>query len=399
MIPVEQAQSLIADAIRPLHAVPVPLAEAVHGVLAEPARARFDLPRFTQSAVDGYAVCHADLAHLPVQLPLTGHIAAAAQAAVPQLTPGQAMRVLTGGMVPHGADTVVRQEKTRVDGSTLTVLEGVNPHEDVRDQGEECAEGSVVAETGTAVTAGLIGTLATAGIDSVTIRRPPRVVVLTTGDEVVTDGSALHLGQIPDANGPQLAARLAAWGMAPLRVEHVPDREDAVRDALERAFLDADIVLSTGGVSVGDHDYIPGAAEAIGARRVLWKVAQKPGMPLYVAERQGRLLFGLPGNPASVLVNLLVYVRPAALRLQGLEAPRLWSRLARLSGKPPKPEARKVRWLRGVVSYDELGICHFEALGGQASHMLGNLVRANALGWLPAGDAAPGTLRWLPLDA
>lgn len=394
---VEEALNLIAAATQPLPVVRVPLIEAVHCVLAEPARAHFDLPRFTQSAVDGYALRHQDLTALPQTLPLSGHVAAAARSRAPELKPGTAMRILTGGMLPTGADTVVRQEKTRKQDAAIDIIEAVAPGTDIRPQGEECREGSVIAKLGTLITPALIAPLATAGVDTVSVRRPPRIVVLTTGDEIVSDGSKLRPGQIPDSNGPQLAAWLTSWGIPLLRVEHVPDHEQDTRKALERAFMDADMVLSCGGVSVGDHDYVPAAAKAIGAREVLWKVAQKPGMPLYVAEKDQRLLFGLPGNPASVLVNLLVYVRDAALRMQGVEAPQRWSHYARVCGRPIRPEARKVRWVRGVVRYDDRGTCLFEALGGQASHMLGNLLRANALAWVPAGERSPDSVRWLPL--
>ena len=394
---VEEALNLIAAATQPLHAVRVPLTEAVHCVLAEPARAHFDLPRFTQSAVDGYALRHQDLTALPQTLPLSGHVAAAAQSQAPDLKPGTAMRILTGGMLPTGADTVVRQEKTRKQDAAIDIVEAVGPGTDIRPQGEECREGSVIAKVGTLVTPALIAPLATAGVENVSVRQPPRIVVLTTGDEIVSDGSKLRLGQIPDSNGPQLAAWSTSWGIPPLRVEHVPDHEEDTRNALERAFADADMVLSCGGVSVGDHDYIPAAARAIGAREVLWKVAQKPGMPLFVAERAGRLLFGLPGNPGSVLVNLLIYVRTAILRMQGMEPPREWSRFATVKGATIQPEPTRVRWVRGIIDYTDDGRCNFEALGGQASHMLGNLAQANALARIPRGSTAPTWVRWMPI--
>ena len=244
---------------------------------------------------------------------------------------------------------------------------------------------------------GLIGALALAGVSSVRVRRAPRIVVLITGDEVVPHGGPLQLGQVPDANGPLLGSCLAQWQCAPIRVEYVADREDRVREALARAFDEADLVLSSGGVSVGDLDFIPSVSEALGAERVLWKVAQKPGMPLYVARRGHSLLFGLPGNPASVLVNLHVYLRHALDCMLGCDPQRRWQ-----YGRAPaalRREPSKTFWLRGIAATDAEGRVQLRSLAGQASHMLGNLAHANALIRVPGLHDAPAAdvLRWTPL--
>lgn len=383
MISVDEALARVIAAARPLGTETLPLATARGRVLAARASAQHPLPLFTQSAVDGYAVRQADLAALPCTLPLAAPIAARAQTAHPVLAPGMAVRILTGGLLPLGADTVVRQERTTRSEHSVTVLEAVETGTDIRTMGEEMPASSIVATAGQMVTPGLIGALALAGVPQVAVWKLPRIVVLVSGDEVVRDGSPLQLGQVPDANGPLLQAYLSEWGIPPLRIEPVADTAEAVRAAMARAFADADLVLTTGGVSVGDHDYIPSVAESLGAARVLWKVAQKPGMPLYVGKRDGVLLFGLPGNPASVLVNLMVYVRAALDAMQQLDPARRWQP-ATLT-EAPRADREKTLWLRACT--DEHGA--MKLLGGQASHMLGNLAQATALLRVPPLTASP----------
>jgi molybdopterin molybdotransferase len=397
MIRVDDALARVAAALPTLTEEAIDTRDALGRVLAGDARTAHPLPLFDQSAVDGYAVRHADLLSAPTTLPLTTTVAASAQASRVRLAPGTAARIFTGGLLPENADTVVRQELTRRAGEAVTILEAVAPGTDLRREGEELAQDSVVAQAGARITPGLLAALALAGAHRIPVRRMPRIAVLITGDEVVPHGATLKLGQVPDANGPLIGAQLAHWGVPPIRIDYVADREDAVREALASAFDRADIVLTSGGVSVGDFDFIPAVAERLGAERVLWKVAQKPGMPLYVARRGSSLLFGLPGNPASVLVNLHVYVRDALDRMLGLDPSARWRHA--LAPTRLHREREKTFWLRAVVAADEHGQLRAQTLAGQASHMLGNLARANALLRVPGLDEteAVGVLRWLSL--
>lgn len=377
LLSVDEALARVIAAAHSLGTETLPLTAARNRVLAADAHAQHPLPLFTQSAVDGYAVHHADLATLPVRLPLAAPIAARAQAAQAVLLPGMAARILTGGLLPQGADTVVRQELAQAGNGETTLLQAVAIGTDIRVVGEEMPQGALVARAGERITPGLVGALAQAGYAQVLVQRLPRILVLVSGDEVVANGQPLLLGQVPDANGPLLHAFLSEWGVPPLRIEAMADTAEAVREAMARAFADADIVLTTGGVSVGDYDYIPAVAESLGAQRVFWKVAQKPGMPLYVATHQNALLFGLPGNPASVLVNLLVYVRAALDAMQGLDPMQRWHQAT--LADPIKRDAVKTLWLRAQQGLDAQGNGTFTLLRGQASHMLGNLAQANAL--------------------
>ncbi len=396
LISVREALSAL-DAIAPLPSRRTRVAHALHRVLAEPALAACDLPPFTQSAVDGYAVRHQDLS--AGVLPLSGTVRASALSSPPELAPGTAQRIYTGGMLPRGADTVVRQEWTRAKDNAIEFLRVPEHGADVRARGEELRAGAALAQAGLRLAPGSIAALAAAGMQEVPAHGAPRIAVLVTGDEVAPPGTACKLGQVPDANGPLVTTWLAAQGYAKVRLEYVPDSAQAVRAALLRALSHSDLVLTTGGVSVGDHDYVPATALELGARPLFWKVAQKPGKPVFAALRQRALLVGLPGNPASVLVNLLVYVRRALDRLEGVREPGPGFRTALLDS-PVKGYAERDQWLRMALRHDEEGRTRLSLLPKQGSHMLSNLVGTPALAWIPAGPTslpAGALVRWTSL--
>jgi molybdopterin molybdotransferase len=396
MIPVDDALAIVTGAVSPTPGEVVSLADALGRVLAAPVDSTFPLPPFDQSAVDGYAARHADNARVPVTLPVKGVVAARGYDNRPELDLGTLMRIFTGGVVPEGADTIVRQEATLPGGDErITVNDEIPLGTDLRRAGEEAPTGTRIAPAGAVVTPGMIGALALAGTDNVSVHAAPRVTVFVSGDEVVPLGQSLGLGQVPDTNGPLLAAHLAAWGITPVAVEHLADTEGAVRAALERAFATSDLVLTSGGVSVGDFDFIPRAAADLGADVLLHKVAQKPGMPLFVARRGDSLLLGLPGNPGAVFVNTHVYVRAALDVMTGLDPRARWRRAPMPAGI--RREKDKVFWLRAVARYDDMGTVALEQLGHQASHMLSNLADATALVRIPPEGEPATTVDWLPL--
>jgi molybdopterin molybdotransferase len=395
VIPVDDALERLLDAVTPLGAETVSLHDALGRVLASPVHSAYPLPPFDQSAVDGFAVRHADIAHVPTTLPVKGVVAARGYDERPWLDLGTMMRIFTGGVVPDGADTIVRQEATEPGGDErTTVKDAVAFGADVRRAGEELAQGALIAESGAVVTPGLVGALALAGAEKVSVRAQPRVTVFVTGDEVVELGQPLKLGQVPDTNGPVMAAHLASWGVTPVEVAHVADTESGVRAALERAFAASDLVLTSGGVSVGDFDFIPRVAESLGAETLLWKVAQRPGMPLFVARLGTSLLMGLPGNPGAVYVNLHVYVRAVLDAMTGLDPHARWRRAPMPEGVRREPG--KTFWLR-CIARDDNGVIRLEQLGHQASHMLSNLASATALARIPPEGEPAETVDWLPL--
>jgi molybdopterin molybdotransferase len=247
MITVDEAIDRVRTSVPRLNAELVPTTATLGRVLTEPVTTLHPLPRFHQSAVDGFAVRHPDIARTPATLPIACVVAAGPRGRTPDLAAGTAARIFTGALLPEGADTIVRQELTSADEKYVTVHERVTRGADVRWEGEELPAGSPLCAPGTRVKAGLIGALVLSGACHVKVVRRPRVRVLVTGDEITPSGLPLGLGQVPDSNGPLISAALTQWGVDSIVVDYVPDRPDAVERALRAAFDDADLVISSGG--------------------------------------------------------------------------------------------------------------------------------------------------------
>ncbi len=368
---------------------------ALGRVLAQPVASKVDLPLFTQSAVDGYALRAADAL---MNLRLTGDIPAGSPALL-SLQPGTAMRILTGGALPDGADTVARQEIVERTADSIRLLKPVAAGMDTRYRGEELKTGEVIADAGRRLHSGLLAALAMAGVSEVSVRRRPRIAVLVTGDEIVRVGSVLKPGQVYDANGPLMKSWFVEHGYAAPEVHYVPDRPDAVEEALKRALDSSDLIISSGGVSVGDRDYLPQLAPKLGVQNIFWNVAQKPGKPLWFGVKDGKAFMGLPGNPGAVLIGLAVHVSCALGVLEGRTTPQPEWRAGILEA-PVKADEHRDRLVRMSLRYDETGRVQLKPLPRQDSHMLSNLAKAAALVWLPvrATDYAAGeAARWLSL--
>lgn len=399
LLSIEQAFALVDAAAEVLPVERVPLSAALNRVTSEAVAAACDLPPFDQSAMDGYALRAADAREGAVRLPLAATVAAGPHDAIPVLPPGHACRIYTGGIIPHGADAVVRQEWTTRDGEFVVIQRATPVGQEVRRQGEELRHGTPLIEAGRRLNAGHLAMLAMAGVAEIAVRRAPRICVLVSGDEVVNAGRTLRPGEVYNANGPLIAAWLARAGYSNVCVEQLADSEDAVHDALARCFGESDLVLTTGGVSVGDRDLIAPGAEKLGAQRVLWKVAQKPGKPLYVAKLGRTLLMGLPGNPASVLVNLASFVRRALDRIEAVAEVGPTIQYGVLVNSI-RADAERESWVRVRTELDERGMLRVHPQTHQASHMLSNLVAADALAWVPASSEPMATgrkVRWISL--
>jgi molybdopterin molybdotransferase len=295
----------------------VPLAEAAGRVLAQDVAADADHPAFPRSRVDGWALRAADAGEA---LRVVAEIPAG-KAPGDRVGAGEAARIFTGAPVPDGADLVAKQEDCEelrdADGGRRVRVPRTAVSEDfVVARGAEASRGAVVLRTGTTVTPAAVGVLAAVGCAHVAVRPRPRVRVLATGSELCAVDERPAPGRIRNSNAPALAAAAAALGGAVLSTATAPDDERALADALGRV-LDADVALVTGGVSVGDFDLVPAALERLGARKVLHGVRLQPGKPLWFGTRGGTLVFGLPGNPVSALVNVALFVRPAMARLLG----------------------------------------------------------------------------------
>lgn len=403
MISVAESLAILAARLGPLGTEVVPLAEARGRVLRRDVVAAVDLPPFHQSAMDGYALRSADTsgasAEQPARLRLVGVVAAGRLDEVPSLAAGQALRIFTGGHLPHGADAVIPQEDVAVEDGHLVVPLEVGRRNDVRDQGAEITAGALVLAGGTPLTPGRLGALSMAGIAMVEVTRRVRVQILTTGDEVVAPGVPLAPGQVFDANRAILEASLGADPRVTVAWEHVADELDAMVDALQRARNSADLIVTTGGVSVGDRDVVPPASDAIGLVRHFWKVAQKPGKPLFFASDTDIVLLGLPGNPGAVFCLLHVQVAAVLDRLSGLTAPGpSWQQgVLDASVRRTPTRARFVRCARHMSAAGQLCL---RPLEGQDSHMLGNLADCDAVALVEPGEgvaAAGDVVPWVPV--
>jgi molybdopterin molybdotransferase len=395
MISLSEALATYPREIQPLPTETIAVSDALHRVLREPALARCDLPRFSQSALDGYVLTNDDAARAPGTLTITGSIAAGDGHALRPLVNGECQRILTGARVPPNAGAVVAQERVNVIDGKMTLSEPLKPGANIRWQAEELREGATLGVAGQRLTPGHIAALAMAGVEQVTVTRKPRILVLVSGDEVKPLGTALAAGQIWDSNGPLVVAWLQARGYAAM-ARHLPDTREEVERSLQSALNEADLVITTGGVSVGDKDYILPVAEQLGVRRVFWQVAQKPGKPLYFGLRDRTVLMGLPGNPGAVLIGLTLHVRAVLDRLeQSQHVGAIWH--SGLLATPAKADSKRDCLLRMRMQIETDGVVRLQPLPHQDSHMMSNLSSADVLVWAPAREtsyAASEILRW-----
>jgi molybdopterin molybdotransferase len=393
LLTLEAAQALVLGRVRALPGEAVPVWDAAGRVTSEPARALVDLPPFPSSAMDGFAVRAADL---PGTLPVVEQVAAGRPASRP-LHAGEAMAISTGGVVPDGADSVVPIEYVVQHDNTIDVAEPVASGAHVRPRGGDVAEGAVVADAAVRIGAVQLGALAAAGVAAVLCARRPRVAILATGSELARPGEQLGPGQVYESNELMLAAALAAAGADIEVLPAVADDESAHREALEHG-LAADVLVTSGGVSVGPHDLVRQIAAELGVEEVFWRVAIKPGKPVSFGVRDATLVFGLPGNPVSSLVGCELFAKPAVRALQGLREPLPRLEPGRLAS-PLRRNAARDEFVRARFHLDRDGAV-LEPLTGQESHMIVRAAVADALVHVPRGEGevqAGGAVSWFRL--
>jgi molybdopterin molybdotransferase len=390
LLTVDEALRAVLARVEPLPSDRVPLEQASGRVLAEPARATCDLPPFASSAMDGFAVRAADT---PGRLPLVERVAAGRPASR-ALRTGEAMGIATGGVVPEGADAVVPIERVVVDGERVEIPDPAVVGLNVRPRGGDVIEGAVVVEAGSRLGPAQIGALAAAGVGEMECARRPRVAVLTTGTELRRPGEVLAPGEIYESNGAMLRALLAGASARVEPLDTVDDDEAAHRGAIERG-LEHDVLVTSGGVSVGPHDLVRRIEAELGVEEVFWGVSVRPGKPLAFGVRGRTLVFGLPGNPVSSLVSAVLFVLPALRALQGERDPAPRYEQALLAGGV-RPDPRRDSLVRARLTAGG-GV---EPLVGQESHMIVRAAEANALIYVPAGvDELPAgaSVRFLRL--
>jgi molybdopterin molybdotransferase len=393
LLSLAEAQALVLERVQPLEGEPVAVARAFGRVVAEDARSLVDLPPFPSSAMDGFAVRAADT---PGRLPVVARIAAGIPAPR-SLAAGEAMEIATGGVVPDGADSVIPIEYVVEHDNEVEIPESVGHEDNIRPRAGDVAAGDVVVVRGARLHAAQIGALAAAGVEEVVCTRRPRVAILATGTELRRPGERLGPGEVYDANGVLLASALAAAGAEIDVLPAVADDETAHRAALEVGLM-ADVLVTSGGVSVGPHDLVRGLLRELGVEELFWGVAVKPGKPVAFGVRGQTLVFGLPGNPVSSLVACELFVLPVVRALQADAQPGPVYQEGQLE-RGVRRNAHRDEFLRARMRASD-GVVVLEPVTGQESHMIARAAGADALVYAPRGDgelAAGERVRYLPL--
>lgn len=380
MVTVNEAKQRIIVNTATLPVVRIPLAEAVGSYLSEDVIAPIALPPFRQSSMDGYAIVHSDITVSGTVLRLAGE-SKAGQADLPVVGAGMAVRIFTGAPVPEGATAVVMQENTSLVAGSVQIHEfPVAEGKNVRRAGQQIARGAVALRAGTLVSPGAVGFLKGMNVNEVTVYSKPRVGLLVTGDELLKAGEALVPGKIYESNSAMLEAALAQAGIGAVSISYASDELDTTIAALETLLEQYDVILASGGISVGDYDFVGKALEALGAETIFYKVRQKPGKPLLFAKKGEKLIFALPGNPASSLVCYYEYVLPALRKIMGSKEPFLRSVSLPLR-HAYRFDGERDEFLKARVEGGEV-----VSLDGQESFVIGSFAVANAIIYLPVGQ-------------
>jgi molybdopterin molybdotransferase len=375
LLTIDEARALVLANVTALDAEERPIAAALGRVLAEDVAAAHDIPSFANSAMDGFAVRSGPAGR---ELRVVGESRAGTPAELP-VRDGEAVRISTGAAVPDGADAILPAEDAEDRGETVVPTIDLPAGHHVREPGEDLRAGAVVLRAGTPLGPAELGLAVEAGRATLRVGRAPRVAVLATGDELVAPGELLRHGQLHNSNAVTLGALARETGAELVSTSEVRDDAEATRAAIELALDGTDAVLLTGGVSVGPHDHVKPALSALGVEEVFWRVALRPGKPLWFGRRGAQLVFGLPGNPVSAMVCFLLFARPALRAMQGAPAPPERARAvlgAPVARQRGREEAVRVRIDDGRVL----------PTGPQGSHQLHSMLGAQALAIVPRGE-------------
>jgi molybdopterin molybdotransferase len=378
LLAIGEARRLVLEAVRPLPAENVAISDALGRVLAADVRSPIAVPPFDSSAMDGYAVIAGDAAELEVVAEArAGHPAEATVGA------GQAIAISTGAAVPQGATAVIPVERTeQADGrvSVPATSEGAN----IRRSGEDVAEGEVVLHAGDRLGPAELGVAASVGCAELACARRPRVALLVTGDELTEPGEPLGPGGIYSSNGYALAGQVEKAGAELIALDRVADSAEATRAALEAALEASDVVIVSGGVSVGPHDHVKGALAELGVREIFWGVSLRPGKPTWFGAREATLAFGLPGNPVSAMVTFQLFARPALAALQGADP--ATTRTTAVLGRPVPRNARREQAVRVRLAPGDGGWRAEPTKDAQGSHVLTSMLGADGLALIEPGE-------------
>ena len=389
MIEVKEAQQILVSETTLNPVVTLPLEKAMGRVLAKDVYAPIDIPAFPQSAMDGFAVRFGDLKDKP--LTLKGEIQAGDLPGEP-VQPGEAVRIFTGAQVPHGADTVIMQEHAELSEQKVWLHpNGTREGANIRKVGDQIKSGDLALSKGSALTPGGIGFLASMGFNLAPVYRNPVIGILVTGNEIILPGEAIQDGKVYECNSYSLKAALSSIDVTDVKIAHAPDHYREITAKLIRLLNEVDILLVTGGISVGKHDLVKTALEELEIKEQFYKVAQKPGKPLYAGKSpEGKWVFGLPGNPGAVLSCFYEYVYPVIQKQKGFQEHFLPTENRQLQ-KPVHKKPGRSYFLKGRL----IGKKGVTPLDGQESFMLKAFAEADCLIYIPADKEAMQVDEWV----
>ncbi|MBI3444801.1 MAG: molybdopterin molybdotransferase MoeA [Magnetospirillum sp.] len=375
MISVEVARETILAGIQPVGTEVIGLNQAVGRILAEDLVARVSHPPVAVSAMDGYALKAADLAPLPRRLKVIGLSAAGAPFAG-TVSEGETVRIFTGAAIPPGADTVIMQENVRKDDDSVEILTGAPVGRHVRPAGLDFSTGDMLLPVGTLMGARAVGLAAAMNCPNLTVRRRPRIAILSTGDEIVLPGDPMEATQIVGSNGPGLAAMVSALGGEPIHLGIAKDSRESLRTMISAA-RGADLLVTTGGASVGDFDLVQDALTEAGMKLNFYKVAMRPGKPLMFGDMKGIPVLGLPGNPVSAMVCAIIFMEPILRALNGRST--VTQAINALLGRDLPPNDERMEFMRATLERTDQGLVVAMPLEQQDSAVLSGLARATCL--------------------
>lgn len=400
MISVREAQEIILQSVPVYPQKLAALTEALGRYLAKSIESPLDLPSFNNSAMDGYAIKSEETLQACPDHPLSLKVSFTVKAGdqpKQELRQGEAARIFTGAMIPPGTDAVVIQENVVRKDDEITLQKPLKPGQNIRKKGEEIKVGEQALENGTLLNPASVGFLASMGLKTIPIHTPPRVGILVTGSEIVRREADFGPGKVYDSNFFSLSTALEELNLYPSFQSHGYDRLEDLKQEVSEGFSQSDFLLVTGGVSVGDFDFVKEVAAKEGVKEVFWRVKQKPGKPIFFGKKgDSGFLFGLPGNPASALVCFYEYVRPALLKAMGAKQA-LLPRIRVPIAKSLKKKSGKVHFYKGVLKIQG-GEIFAELLDGQGSHLMKSFSQANCLIRIPEGTEVVGSGEMVEVD-
>jgi molybdopterin molybdotransferase len=368
MIQVNEALSIIAENSCKMPIRKIKVSKSLGYILAEAIYSPINMPPFRQSAMDGYAFSHSDLTHFEVI-----NTSQAGDFSNVKIEKNQAVRIFTGAFVPDDTDTVVMQEHTTVNDNFVQIDKLPVAQANVRDKGEQIKKGELVLDKDTLITPAAIGFLACLGITKIKVFEKPKVAILVTGNELVQAGKKLPKGKVFESNSVMLEAALKATGIKKIEIFRVKDNLKKTKNIIESCLSSFDVVLISGGISVGDYDYVKEALLKNGVTELFYKINQKPGKPLFFGRKENKIVFALPGNPASSLCCFYVYAIPALKKIMGFEDIHL-PKIKRKINKEFKNTSGKTLFLKGFYDDDKVTV-----LESQSSAMLNSFAVSNGL--------------------